>query len=377
MNNPGIASTASSPGLTRKPATGQLPAIGQPVQPPAAPAGAPPVLGDQVTMKSGTGKLTSLSELPRAAPAPAPIPVATPGTKAPAPYQADLDRLLKEFANNPELKAKISSFARLFPEAEAGSLYAEIARTLDVKPRQEFGNVPDGHDLARRIILQISSPDSMIFQGNGSTSCTSASLQVIIARSSPGKYARIARELFTSGTIGLELGAKKFRLRIKSGDFLKAPEGRGPVSNAFQSAFERLMHISPGQGASATKFNSLYRMITGEEAVNVVPDEAVLKDLSKGSMWSGFLNVPVLMKPESTGEMGHSLVICRVNKKGVLLDDPASTARILMPLQEFLDKAACIIMSPRRTRTKQNYIDNVVTGDFGGRSAKTLKASLA
>lgn len=372
----GISGTSASTGFpetARKARSGPLPGISLPVV--SAEISAAPVAGrqDLVTAKSGTGKLASLTTLP-AKDAAVVVPAST---SASPPHQADLERLLAAFVDLPDVQRVVNGFARRFPGSETTSLYRQLARALDVQPRAEFGNIPPGPTLALRLIQQIDSPGSNIFQGKDSTSCTSASLQSILARSNPAKYVSLACDLLSTGESVLPGLVNSHVIKLSANDFKKPSRGRGPVSTAIQSAFDRYMNIKPGKGASPVSFNSLYRSVTGERVVNVVPDEAVLNDLFNSSNRERYKNVPVLMKPEVAGEMGHSLVICNVDRHSVYLDDPSTNEMIRMPLEEFHSKCACLVMLPSKTSTKQKFIDNVITSEFGLFRMKSARTSRA
>ena len=92
-----------------------------------------------------------------------------------------------------------------------------------------MAGMPAGPELVKPLLQDLGNPSS-IYQGLGTTHCTVATLQSILARSQPAEYARLAGELSETGTATLRGGGQ---VHVQPGDLMVA-EGRNPLGDAFQ-----------------------------------------------------------------------------------------------------------------------------------------------
>ena len=291
-----------------------------------------------------------------------------------------------------------------------------LVKLLDANPTHMPG-MASGKDLVKSIVADLARPWS-INQGDGTATCTTASLQIIMARSQPAEYARIAGELATTGNASLRDGAK---IKIKPGDFEKSAD-RGPISTAFQESLYRLGSSIPdgagtvpgaekegfggrllaatrqsfagraikavtatfggtrlksmstsyaGRSAKATttgfagngetgltiaQFQKLNHLATGSNKVPVKPTLEVLNQMAMSEP----RNVTLFLKPEKGGDVGHAVVIRNWNDGKAVIKDPEQEEPVKMSIQDLERRAEYVDHNPDRVSGNPAYLNSVM-----------------
>ena len=304
------------------------------------------------------------------------------------------DVLKATFASDPACLAGLvrlkDSKALESLDANGKSLLTHLHELLALNGSAVVG-MPAGQDLVRSLVSDLADPSS-IYQGLGTTTCTVASMQSILASGQPAEYARLARELSRSGQADMVGGG---RIQILPGDFT-AKDGRNPLADAFQESLFRLGTSLGGNSATASgvvefggkvlsaakkvfagaipggltidQYSRLHEMLTGNKRVLVEPDALVWNQLilnrldEKGR--DKTMNATAFLAPEPGSSVGHAIVIERLsqNPDGSLtahIRDPMSPGVKTVPLADLQSKVQLLEMEPPQVSSSKTYLDNV------------------
>ncbi|MEB3185805.1 MAG: hypothetical protein VKP72_00025 [bacterium] len=370
------------------------------VQRPTVPA-APPLDSRQ----AGSGltpspALVSSLSLPGKGPAAQPVtqpvaqPVAPSVTQSTATPMDATDRLRAGFAGDSASLAAIERLkdSKALEERDStGTMLVDRLVSMMQPAKAAVPGMPAGPELVRQLLADLSNPAS-IHQGVGTTHCTVASLQSILASAQPAEYARVAEQLSVTGTADLQGGD---RIEILPGDFTVA-EGRNALADAFQESFFRLGSTLGGSKTAATgtdqfggvgllaarrtfagdipggltidQYTKLHQLVTGVERVLVAPDAAVWNQLivdrvdEKGREKP--LNATAFLAPQAGSSIGHVIVIERLSQQadGSLtahVRDPLQPGLRAIPLTELQPRVQLIEMTPPRASSSPVYLDRV------------------
>jgi hypothetical protein len=321
-------------------------------------------------------------------------PTATTGVTA-SPLAAlvePIDVLKAAFAGEPGIQAGLErlkdSKALEDLDASGKSLLTHLVELIDLKTSVVVG-MPSGKDLVRLLVTDLADP-SQIYQGTGTTTCTVASMQSILASAQPAEYARLAGELARTGKADMIGGG---RLEILPADFT-AKEGRNPLADAFQESLFRLGSALGGTASSGVaqfgavalkaarkvfageipggltieQYSRLHEMLTGYKRVLVEPDASVWNQLimnrvdDKGREKT--MNATAFLAPEPGGTIGHAVVIERLSQMpdGSLMAhvrDPMSPGVKQIPLADLQARVQLLEMDAPTVSSSKTYLDQV------------------
>jgi|GEM_PF-2439058 len=298
--------------------------------------------------------------------------------------------LAQAFADDPTFKADLKAMKGQWDDkAKGGEKLGRVLVNLLDKPSLLPG-MATGKDLVKSIVADLAHP-MRISQGQGTTTCTTASLQIILARSKPAEYARIAGGIATQGEVDLRGGGKlkqsprdlenlagreplhaamqesMYRLGQTlgkddkretdfGGRFLKSAGGsfagrlfsaaarsfagtfRTAVKTAFAgTSFTSTRRSFAGDGSAGLniqQFNALNRMVTGSDKVAMQPSTAVLQQLRTSGD-----DVTVFLRPQKGAESGHAVVITSWDGDRAVIDDPEKSEKVKMSTSDLLKHA--------------------------------------
>jgi len=273
----------------------------------------------------------------------APTGEVIPAAERSASDQQGLDTLKTAFAQDPVALQQVSALAQTLSTAEQSGLWSRLAGQLNQSPRAETG-LASGQALVKQIVQDLADPGS-IYQGLATTTCTTASLQAILARTQPSEYARLAGDLLTTGKATLQDGSG---IESRPADF-SVNEGRNPLADALQEAFLRRGLAEPaggdtrgvggtGRGSSRASFagtfrrasrtpiagesggltvnqySALFKAVTGQKNLTIPPDGMwdTLVKMDKMQLAS----ITVMLKPAQGATSGHAVTLESIEKRG-------------------------------------------------------------
>ncbi|HBN08050.1 MAG TPA: hypothetical protein DD435_05175 [Cyanobacteria bacterium UBA8530] len=218
-----------------------------------------------------------------------------------------------------------------------------------------------------------------IYQGEGTDTCASATMQSLMAASMPGEYARIATDLLFEGETTLQFGAQ---MKVSTNELpeLKllptvlskllpdvpkdAPDGRNDFDKIMQGSFAAFARTFPGTGeefggrggsggssrggdnSSGTglynnQVKEMYYHITGNDAaVAKVTEEN--RDVLFADMISAMqdgLYLPVGIDADGEkNNYGHAVTVVGMGVQGVTYVDSLDMKKKTMPVSEFKEK---------------------------------------
>lgn len=127
----------------------------------------------------------------------------------------------------------------------------------DILKRPEKPGLPSPTQVVRELIDGWVSPQS-IHQGNGTFSCTAATIQGIMASTSPGEYARVVKGLVFDGQVQTA-GGDKLEANLSG---LAQDEGRNGVEDIFQETVMSFGRGLPEVGSDKTWGNGSFGSVT-------------------------------------------------------------------------------------------------------------------
>jgi hypothetical protein len=300
-------------------------------------------------------------------------------------------RLMAEFKGDREIRASLERLNLSKRDSAGGRLGDTLVKMLESNPKMP--GYKDGRDLAAEVLTQLYRP-VRITQGQGTSTCTTASLQTILARSQPAEYARIALDLATRNEASLQGGA---RITASKDDF-KNGEGRSALSDAFQMGLYRLGTSRDGRpeearadfgmfaarsgrssfaglgaftrkssfagdndrGLDVTQYRFVSQQALGETRVNVRADRDTLARMQDANERTQ----TVFLRPDGKGQPGHAVTLANWEDGVAVLADPAQGIT-RMSLDELASRAMYITSSAEATSTSEQRLNDVLPSELG------------
>ena len=199
-----------------------------------------------------------------------------------------------------------------------------------------------------------------IYQGEGTDTCASATMQSLMASSMPGEYARIATELLFEGEAAVQFGAQ---MKVSTNELSKT-DGRNDFDKVIQGSFAAFARTFPGTGdeyggrgggggssrgddksGGTGLFNNqvreMYYHLTGNGAAVAKVTEAnreVLFEDMIAAVQDG-LYIPVGIDFDGKKDnFGHAVTVIGMGVQGVTYVDSLDMKKKLMPVNEFKEK---------------------------------------
>ncbi|MEB3188540.1 MAG: hypothetical protein VKP72_14015 [bacterium] len=379
----------------------------------------PPDGGAREAQKPGDVNLTGATDRTRsemtlttrkASSAPAPVPTgeAVPAAERSAADQQGLDTLKTAFAQDPLALQQVTELAQTLSTAEQSGLWSRLAGQLNQSPRAETG-LASGQALVKQIVQDLADPGS-VYQGLATTTCTTASLQAILARTQPAEYARLAGDLLTTGKATLKDGSG---IESRPADF-SVNEGRNPLADALQEAFLRRGLAEPaggdtrgvggtGRGSARASFagtfqnaarrvfagetggltvnqyQALFKAVTGQANLTIPPDG--MWD-TLGKMTPKQLEaITVMLKPGEGATSGHAVTLESFQKRGdnwyVKFNDPEKPGHAQeMKVGQFKKQVEFLAVDPTLASKSKTFLNDFSASRKVGLSP-TSQAKLA
>ena len=332
------------------------------------------------------------------------------GGKANKNANAPKTKLSQAFADDPAFREDLKALkGRWDSKTKDGDKLGKVLiNLLDKQPTMP--GMASGKDLVKTIVSDLAHP-MRISQGQGTTTCTTASMQIILARSKPAEYARIAGDLATKGEVGVR---EKASLKLKSTD-MENLAGRTPLDSAMQESMYRLgaslgkggirengfggrlMSASRGSfagrfmtaarsfagtfrsavktafagtgftarktsfagesgaGLNIDQFNELSRKMTGSNKVAMQATPQVLQQLRLTGD-----DVTVFLRPEKGAKSGHAAVITGWEGNHAIIDDPEKTEKVKMSMTDLYKQAEFVQSSASTTSDSRTTLGAVI-----------------
>lgn len=332
--------------------------------------------------------------------------------KAPKNANAPKTKLGQAFADDPAFRDDLKAMKGQWnSKTKNGEKLGKVLVNL-LEKQPNLPGMASGKDLVKSIVSDLAHP-MRISQGQGTTTCTTASLQIILARSKPAEYARIAGELATQGQatlrdgskirttskdvenlagreplhaalqegmyrLGESLGKGGTRTNPVGGSVLGASAGNfagrflasavrsfaGTLRTAAKTAFagtgftatRRTFAGEGGAGLNIDQFNELSRKVTGSKKVAMQPNQQVLMQLRQSGD-----DVTVFLRPEKGAKSGHAVVITGWDGDKAIIDDPEKSEKVKMSMTELYKRAEFVQSDASTVSGSRTTLGNVLT----------------
>jgi len=242
---------------------------------------------------------------------------------------------------------------------------------LDLLQRPQLPGMPANKQLVSELIDSMAHPHA-IGQGEGTFTCTAATVQITLAGNNPAEYVRIMHGLLVDGSVKT-IGGDTL---VASLDGLADQEGRSAIRGHFQESVmnlgnrmvakgdERIGNGAFGReprrfgndeavgegGLTAGQFEAISRSLTGQNLVGFEPVQdfpldrmqdlfADLLKVGKGAVQVGIKAVDQEGNPTS-----HAVVVTGYKNGTVTIVDPGTGSREVMSEQEFKNRLELVFV---------------------------------
>ncbi|MEB3203590.1 MAG: hypothetical protein VKP57_02715 [Candidatus Sericytochromatia bacterium] len=298
-----------------------------------------------------------------------------------------LTDLMAAFAGDPATQAalaKLEASGTLDTRDSEGNSIQE--QLLDLLQRPQLPGLPPNKQLVSELIDSMAHPHT-IGQGEGTFTCTAATVQITLAGNNPAEYMRIMHGLLVDGTVKT-IGGDTLEASLEG---LAEQEGRSAIEDIFQDSVmalgnrmvaegdERIGNGTFGKGPrrygnddgqgegglTAGQFEAIARSLTGQNLVAFEPtaemSPARMQDLFSNLLKVGKGAVQVGMKAvdEAGNPTSHAVVVTGYRNGLVTIVDPGTGSPEVMTADEFKKRLELVFVDVGHVDRLARKVPNV------------------